>query len=109
MTLNLQQLALIAFLVEALIQTVKPIYDKQKGWNKSALFSLAVGILICLFTGVDLFQALGIPENIPFVGQVLTGILASRGSNFVHDIFKYVNGKAQTDDLPPVQNSGGVG
>ncbi|GAB4490893.1 MAG: hypothetical protein OHK0031_14160 [Anaerolineales bacterium] len=102
MTLNLQQLAIVAFLVEAIIQTIKPVYDKEKGWNKSALFSLAVGILVCLFTGVDLFKELGFSGQIPYLGSVLTGIIASRGSNFVHDIFKYVNDKAQNDGAPSV-------
>ncbi|NCP87095.1 MAG: hypothetical protein CO094_07735 [Anaerolineae bacterium CG_4_9_14_3_um_filter_57_17] len=104
MTLNLQQLALVAFLVEALIQTIKPVYDKEKGWNKSAIFSLAMGIVVCLFTNVDLFRELGLSGQIPYVGSVFTGIIASRGSNFAHDIFKYVNGKAQENPM-----TGGVG
>lgn len=100
---DLQQILAAAFLVEALIQTLKPVYDKEKGWNRSALFSLAAGILICLFIDVDIFRQLGFEEKIPYLGAILTGVIVSRGSNFVHDIFKYVNGKAQADDL------GGVG
>jgi len=101
--IDLQQILAAAFLVEALIQTLKPVYDKEKGWNRSALFSLGAGILICLFIDVDIFRQLGFAEKIPYLGSVLTGVIVSRGSNFVHDIFKYVNGKAQADDL------GGVG
>lgn len=102
-SVDLQQILAAAFLVEALIQTLKPVYDKEKGWNRSALFSLAAGILICLFIDVDIFRQLGFAEKIPYLGSILTGVIVSRGSNFVHDIFKYVNGKAQADDL------GGVG
>ena len=98
MDLNLSQLALVAFLVEALIQTIKPIYEKDKGWNKHSLLALAVGILVCLATGFDLFELLQVPVQVPYLGSVLTGVLASRGSNFVHDIFKFVETRAESGD-----------
>jgi hypothetical protein len=101
MQMDFTHLALVAFLVEAIIQTIKPVYDKEKGWDRSALLSLGVGILVCLVTGVDLFKELGFGISIPYVGSALTGIIASRGSNFVHDIFKFVQGKAEAHSEPP--------
>ncbi len=100
MNLNLTQLTLVAFLVESLIQTFKPLYDKEKGWNKSTLLALGVGILVSVATGFDLFELLGIEVQFPYVGSVLTGILASRGSNFLHDILKFVESRAHTDPSP---------
>ncbi|MEW5828341.1 MAG: hypothetical protein AB1846_05570 [Chloroflexota bacterium] len=97
MNLNLTQLTLVAFLVESLIQTFKPLYDKEKGWNKNSLLALAVGIVVSVATGFDLFELLGIEVQFPYVGSVLTGILASRGSNFLHDIFKFVEQRAHTE------------
>ena len=94
-SLDLTHLALIAFLVEAILQTIKPIYDKEKGWNQDKIISIVVGILICLVTGVDLFAELGFVVSVPYLGSIMTGIIASRGSNFVHDIFKFVQGKAE--------------
>jgi len=101
--MDFTHLALVALLVEALIQTLKPVYDKEKGFNRDALFSLFVGIAICLLTGVDFFAELGLPINIPLVGSTLTGVIASRGSNVVHDVFKFVQAKASPYDM------GGVG
>ena len=94
MNLNVTQLALIAFLVESLIQTIKPLYEKDKGWNKHTLLALAVGIVVCVATGFDLFNLLEVPVKIPILGSVLTGILASRGSNFLHDVLKFVETRA---------------
>jgi hypothetical protein len=91
---DLTQLTLVAFIVEALIHTLKPAYDPDKGWNKDALFALIVGVLVCSLTNVDLFSAVGLNIQIPYVGAALTGILASRGSNVVHDIFKFVQEKS---------------
>jgi len=94
-SLDFTHLALVAFLVEALIQTIKPIYDKETGWNMDKIVSIIVGIVVCLVTNVDLFAELGFVVSVPFLGSILTGVIASRGSNFVHDIFKFVQGKAE--------------
>ncbi len=95
--MDFTQLALVAFLVEAIIQTIKPVYDPEKGWNRDALLALAGGIVLCVLTGVDLFKQLGLPIPIPYVGPMLTGIIASRGSNVVHDIFKFVEQSTRPD------------
>ncbi len=94
-SLDFTHLALVAFLVEALLQTIKPIYDKETGWNMDKIISIIVGIVVCLVTNVDLFAELGFVVAVPYLGSVLTGVIASRGSNFVHDIFKFVQGKAE--------------
>lgn len=94
-SLDFTHLALVAFLVEALLQTIKPIYDKETGWNMDKIVSIIVGIVVCLVTNVDLFAELGFVVSVPFLGSILTGVIASRGSNFVHDIFKFVQGKAE--------------
>lgn len=95
---DLTQLTLVAFIIEALIHTVKPAYDPTKGWNKDALFALFVGIAVCILTNVDLFETVGLHISIPYVGAALTGILASRGSNVAHDLFKIVQNKSDDED-----------
>jgi len=97
---NFNQLLLAAFLVESLIQTLKPIYDKEKGWNKDAIIALVVSILICVLIKIDLFATVGLPIEIgnttvgTYIGAVLTGVIASRGSNLAHDILKFIENKA---------------
>ncbi|PKN92168.1 MAG: hypothetical protein CVU44_16180 [Chloroflexi bacterium HGW-Chloroflexi-6] len=94
-SLDFTHLALVAFLVEAIIQTIKPIYDKETGWKLDKVVSIIVGIVVCVATNVDLFAELGFVVAVPFLGSILTGIIASRGSNVVHDVFKFVQGKAE--------------
>lgn len=94
--MDFNQIILVAFLVESLIQTIKPIYDREKGWNKDALLALVVGIGFCFLMNVDLFAladlsfSFGDPVISHYVGTVLTGIIASRGSNLAHDALKFV-------------------
>lgn len=55
------------------------------------ILSLVFGILIAVAYKIDLLKLVNIESNIPYIGSVLTGILFSRGSNYVHDILKTLN------------------
>ena len=43
-------------------------------------------ILLCILANVDFFALVGVELSIPIVGIVLSGLLVSRGANFVHDL-----------------------
>jgi hypothetical protein len=88
--MEFDQILLIAAFVEALVQTIKPVYDKEKGWNVDILVALAIAEVVCVGFGVDLFDAAGIKAVVPYLGSVLTGILLSRGANVVHEIIQIV-------------------
>ena len=39
---------------------------------------------------LDLPKHLGLKSSIPYIGSILTGILISRGSNYLFDILKVI-------------------
>ena len=80
------KLILVAILVEAIWENFKMIWKDGK-FNINMLGSLILGIVICIFAGLDLFNIIGIELNIPVLGCVFTGIIVSRGANFVNDLF----------------------
>lgn len=102
--MSLEQVLTIAILVEAVVTGIKPIYDKTKGWNLDMLWSLVGGILVCVLSGVDIFKAVQIPLAVPYVGSVLTGIIASRGSNIVHDLIKLLTNFSGAFIIDPLKN-----
>ena len=55
--------------------------------------SLVVSILICFGTDVDILKVLDIKENMPYLGVIMTAILISRGSNFMHDLLFKIEGE----------------
>jgi len=55
------------------------------------ILSLIFGIFIAIAYKIDLLNLVDIKSEIPYVGSVLTGILFSRGSNYIHDILKTLN------------------
>ena len=75
-----------AFLVEAIWETLKLIWDKGK-LCLDCIGSLVIGVLISILAKIDIVELQCVVLSIPFIGYILTGILISRGSNFIHDLY----------------------
>lgn len=85
------RLVVLAFLVEAVWETLKMVYDKNK-ISISAIGALVVGIVVSLTVNFDVLMVLKFDPVIPYVGVVLSGVLISRGGNFVHEWIKKISG-----------------
>lgn len=72
--------------MEAIWETLKLIWDKGK-LCLDCIGSLVIGVLISILAKIDIFELQGLVLSIPFIGYILTGILISRGSNFIHDLY----------------------
>ena len=83
------KLLVIAATVEALWETLKMFWDGSKV-DLNRIGSAILGILLCILANVDFFAPVGVELSIPIVGVVLSGLLVSRGANFVHDLLKIV-------------------
>lgn len=81
----MKELLILAVLVESLVQIVKSLFDNGK-LNRTVLVSIAVGLLLAFTIDLDIFSILGLEARIAFVGVIATGLLISRGANFVHDL-----------------------
>lgn len=86
------KLVIIAILVEAIWENLKMVWKEGK-FNINMIGSLILSVLICSFTGSDIFAIVGINLNLPVLGCILTGIIVSRGANFVNDIFSKLKEK----------------
>lgn len=64
---------------------------EPKGINIDRLGAIIVGILVAVAGRMDIFQLLGMPLGINYLGYILTGLLISRGSNFLHDLLGSMN------------------
>ena len=79
----------LAIVTEALVEYGKSIGKAIVGNDKKAavtqIAAIIVSVLLCFSAGADLFQVVGIAFAWPGVGTVLTGILGSRGANYLSD------------------------
>lgn len=86
--MNISGIIAVAILIEGLVEYGKTIIDMvENGEKKTAItqcITIIVGILLMFAFDKDLFAVIGMPVN-HYIGIVLTGIIASRGSNYVSD------------------------
>lgn len=82
-------LLFVTVIIEALITYGKTIVrEKKLQWQ--VLLSMALGVVCAFGFGIDLFAVAGIEAKIPYLGIVLTGILLSRGSNYIFDLISTI-------------------
>lgn len=85
----LASLIILALLVEALAETSSLlVVHGEFQWKQLGI--MAIGVLMAFMVNADLVKLLGFEEFIPYIGTIFTGLLLSRGSNFVHDLLKRV-------------------
>jgi len=86
---TLSIIILAALLAEAVWETGKMVWQSGKV-SVDRVGALVVGILFAVGANIDLCVVVGICFVWPIIGQVLTGVLLSRGANFIHDLLKTV-------------------
>ena len=92
--MEIATILILAITVEALIEYAKLVFvDKAIVWKQVAALVLGVGLSV--LAGTDLYAVVGVTFSVPYVGVVLTGIIFSRGSNYVADFAKKLQGAKQ--------------
>lgn len=91
--MNITVIIAVAILIEALVEYAKTIMKMvEDGEKKTAITQCAtvvLGILLSFAFNADLFIPIGIEVN-HVVGTIITGIIASRGANYISDFIKKI-------------------
>jgi hypothetical protein len=89
-------IVIVALIAESVWETLKMTWQEGKV-SIDRIGALVVALLLAIGTRLDLLSLLDIKTSIPYLGVVLTGILISRGSNFIHDLLVKIGqvGKGQ--------------
>lgn len=91
--MDLANLIILALFVEAIVQTIKPIWDKTAGKITIAeIVSMGIGVVIAVIAKINFLAGL-IEITQPVLLYVLysfTGVALGRGPSFVHDLWKRV-------------------
>ena len=75
----------LALISESVWETLKMIWQQGR-ISIDRIGAIVVSLVICIDVEIDILSLLGINTSWPFVGIMLTAILISRGSNFIHDL-----------------------
>lgn len=104
-------LFIVATLVEGIVEYFFAKEDKAQPWLKYA--AAVIASVICVSYNLDILGLLGMVSPIPYVGNLLTGLVVGRGSNYLNDFISSVGEpKFIINDTEPTvnpSNSGGGG
>lgn len=87
-------LVLVGFLTETAVEIVKTYFFRTKAsQNYVFLVSLVVAMVLCFALQVSLFEPTD--QVAYYIGIVICGLVASRGSNYVHNFLGNVPQKTK--------------
>lgn len=89
------QIIVISMLCEAVWESLKMVWQGEKHLTLDKFGALVMSVLISFATGLDLLVLLEIDSSIPYIGVLLTGILLSRGANFLHDLISKLSNSSK--------------
>ena len=85
MNQDISKMIMIAILIEGIVTYFNEFFiSANTPWQM--IFSLILGIIVSIAYKLDLPKHLDLKSTIPYVGSILTGILISRGSNYLYDL-----------------------
>ncbi len=91
--MNLTDLILIALFIEAIVNVLKPLWDKSAGKITVAeLVSMGVGVVIALVAKLNFMAGVvNITEPVLlYLMYALTGVALGRGPSFVYDLWQKI-------------------
>lgn len=89
MELTITNIIVIALFIEAIIEAVKPIWNKEaKRLSLPELLSMAAGIVVAVLGRVNMLDGLITTETpaLLYVLYIFSGVALGRGPSFVHDL-----------------------
>lgn len=98
-------LIFITIIIEGLVSYARMlVVDKTIQWQLLAAMALGIGCAMAF--EIDLFAIAGISARLPYVGEALTGVLLSRGSNYVFELLGRLDkAKTQSAELEQMLDS----
>ena len=89
MNKDISKLITICILVESMVTYINSFFVVGEP-HYQMILSLVFGIFIAVAYKIDLLKLADIESEMPYIGSILTGILISRGSNYVYDLMSKI-------------------
>lgn len=83
--------AVVAAVVEAIVQNLKPLWQPEAREGQALvnlLATLILSVLLCVAADVDAFALIGLPLKWAWLGPVLTGLMGQRAANALHGLLQ---------------------
>lgn len=90
MDVNLRNILIFSVILESIITYFKSFFLNSE-FHLTFILSIIFGIIIAVCYDLDILSKTGIKSKISIIGNILTGILISRGSNFIYELVNNLN------------------
>lgn len=99
---------MLAIIVEGVVEYFKLAFPRF-GESKLVIpATIVLGVAVAILYGCDILEVFGLVTPVPYVGNVLSGIIVARGSNYMYDLIgkstdaaqvgqEYIDGKGGED------------
>jgi len=97
--MNITDLIIIALFIEAIVNALKPIWDKSaKKLTAAEIVSMSIGVIFAVLAKINLLSdAVNITDPVlVYLLYVLTGVALGRGPSFIYDLWKKTRTQAKT-------------
>lgn len=81
---------IMSIFIEAIITYVGQIFQNGSICVEM-IFSIILGIIISIVYSFDIPAQFRLKASIPYVGNIITGFIISRGSNYIYDILSRIS------------------
>jgi len=78
---------ILAAVIEGIIAYVIPSNNAEMPREWIKYVSAVLSIAICIAYKADILATLGVLSPLPYVGEIITGLIVGRGSNFLNDFY----------------------
>ena len=75
-----------AIIVEGIVEYIKLASVRFAESAFVIPVTIVLGVAVCILYGCDILAVMGLNAAVPYVGNVLTGVIAARGSNYAYDL-----------------------
>lgn len=86
---NMIKIMSLSVIIESLITYFKEFFVYEC-FSISMVFSIILGIAIAIIYKLDLPECFNLKSTVPYIGNILTGLLISRGSNYIYDLINTI-------------------
>ena len=78
--MELLSIIIVAIIIESAIETFNTLFKRNGKLSYKKIGSITLSICVCICAKLDLLSILGITVLVPYVGEIITGLVISRGS-----------------------------
>lgn len=101
----------LAIVVEALVEIITRLGGRWATRIPTQAISIVLGVIVAVAYNADLLCSLGVCARAPVIGNIVTGLFISRGSNYIHELTARLTllGKASPTNVTSHIDESGIG